>query len=80
MTLARYGHRQRVLLRLLGQQCPKYENRIDFFSLAARVMRQIRVDHLRREAADKRGGWRDSNLACFHRRRRTKKRQHRVTA
>ena len=43
-------------LRLLGQPKPKYENRAHFFSLAARVMRQIRIDHARRHNALKRGG------------------------
>jgi RNA polymerase sigma-70 factor (ECF subfamily) len=43
-------------LRLLGQTAPKYENREHFFALAARVMRQIRIDHARRGASLKRGG------------------------
>ena len=43
-------------LRLLGHAKPKLENRAHFFSLAARVMRQIRIDHARRNAAGKRGG------------------------
>jgi RNA polymerase sigma factor (TIGR02999 family) len=37
-------------LRLLGQAKPKCENREHFVSLAARVMRQIRIDHARRNA------------------------------
>jgi RNA polymerase sigma factor (TIGR02999 family) len=43
-------------LRLLGQTAPKYESRAHFFALAARVMRQIRIDHARRSASVKRGG------------------------
>lgn len=52
-------------IRLLGQPKPKYENRQHFFSLAARVMRQIRIDHARREHAQKRGGEKPTPLAGF---------------
>lgn len=45
-----------LYLRLLGQQKPSYENREHFFSLAARAMRQIRIDHARHSSALKRGG------------------------
>ncbi|MBS1834729.1 MAG: sigma-70 family RNA polymerase sigma factor [Acidobacteria bacterium] len=50
-------------LRILGQPKPKYENRQHFFSLAARVMRQIRIDHARREHAQKRGGEKPTPLS-----------------
>lgn len=52
-------------IRLLGQPKPKYENRQHFFSLAARVMRQIRIDHARREHAQKRGGEKPVPLTGF---------------
>jgi RNA polymerase sigma factor (TIGR02999 family) len=43
-------------VRLLEQNQPDYQNRAQFFGIAARVMRQILVDHARRTAAAKRGG------------------------
>ena len=43
-------------VRLLGQDQPDYNNRAQFYAVAARVMRQVLVDHARRVAATKRGG------------------------
>ena len=42
-------------LRLLGQSQPDWQNRKHFLGVAARVMRQILVDHARRQRAAKRG-------------------------
>jgi len=43
-------------LRLVGSRHPTPENRTHLFSVAARLMREILVDHARRKAAGKRGG------------------------
>lgn len=43
-------------VRLLGQDPPQWQNRAHFFGVAARVMRQILVDHARSSRAAKRGG------------------------
>ena len=43
-------------LRLVDLNRLKLENRTHFFAIAARLMRQILVDHARRAEADKRGG------------------------
>jgi RNA polymerase sigma factor (TIGR02999 family) len=45
-------------LRLVRLDRLTLENRAHFFAIAARVMRQIVVDHARRARADKRGGGR----------------------
>jgi RNA polymerase sigma factor (TIGR02999 family) len=42
-------------LRLVGEQAP-WADRAHFFGVAARVMRQVLVDHARRHRAAKRGG------------------------
>ena len=42
-------------LRLAGQNPPQWQNRAHFFGIAARIMRQILVEHARRRNADKRG-------------------------
>jgi RNA polymerase sigma factor (TIGR02999 family) len=42
-------------LRLVGEQAP-WSDRAHFFGVAARVMRQVLVDHARRHGAAKRGG------------------------
>ena len=42
-------------LRLAGQDPPQWQNRAHFFAIAARVMRQILVDHARGRDAAKRG-------------------------
>jgi RNA polymerase sigma-70 factor (ECF subfamily) len=42
-------------LRLVSAQQIEWQNRAQFFSIAAQVMRHILVDHARRHAAEKRG-------------------------
>jgi len=43
-------------LRLCGSQPPELNDRVHFFGVAARTMRQILVDHARKRVAEKRGG------------------------
>jgi RNA polymerase sigma-70 factor, ECF subfamily len=43
-------------LRLVDQSHPNWQNRSHFYGVAARLMRQILVDHARRKHADKRAG------------------------
>src|SRR5437870_2869381 len=43
-------------LRLVDQRSPNWQNRAHFFGVAARLMRQILVDHARRKHAGKRAG------------------------
>ena len=43
-------------LKLIGQHAGHWQNRVHFFAVAAKLMRQILVDHARRRAAQKRGG------------------------
>jgi RNA polymerase sigma factor (TIGR02999 family) len=43
-------------LRLVDQKPPNWQNRTHFFGVAARLMRQILVDHARRRQAAKRAG------------------------
>jgi len=43
-------------LRLVDQTNPSWQNRSHFFGVAARLMRQILVDHARRRKASKREG------------------------
>ena len=45
-----------VYLRLVDVDCLTLTSRTHFFGVAARLMRQILVDHARRQRADKRGG------------------------
>lgn len=45
-----------VYLRLIEVDRLTFENRAHFFAVAARLMRQILVDHARRRRAEKRGG------------------------
>jgi RNA polymerase sigma factor (TIGR02999 family) len=42
-------------LRLAGQNPPQWQSRAHFFAIAARLMRQILVDHARARSAAKRG-------------------------
>lgn len=42
-------------VRLVGQDQPDYRNRSHFLGIAARVMRQVLVDHARARVAHKRG-------------------------
>ena len=43
-------------LRLINQQNIEWQNRAHFYAIAARLMRQILVDHARKHQAAKRGG------------------------
>jgi len=43
-------------LRLVGNSVPDWESRTHFYGVAARLMRQILVDHAREQHALKRGG------------------------
>jgi RNA polymerase sigma-70 factor, ECF subfamily len=43
-------------LRLVDQKNPDWQNRSHFYGVAARLMRQILVDHARRKQAGKRAG------------------------
>jgi len=43
-------------LRLVDQKSPDWQNRSHFFGVAARLMRQILVDHARQRQANKRAG------------------------
>jgi RNA polymerase sigma factor (TIGR02999 family) len=45
-----------VYFRLMGRRSAMPQNRTHFFAVAARLMRQILVDHARRKRARKRGG------------------------
>ncbi len=45
-----------VYLRLVGLERLRVENRTHFMAFAARLMRQVLVDHARRKRAGKRGG------------------------
>ena len=47
-----------AFLRLIGQTQVHWHRRAHFFGAAARLMRQILVDHARRHVAQKRGGLR----------------------
>jgi RNA polymerase sigma-70 factor, ECF subfamily len=43
-------------LRMVGHDMPQWQSRAHFFGVAARLMRQILVDHARTRQATKRGG------------------------
>jgi RNA polymerase sigma factor (TIGR02999 family) len=45
-----------AFVRLAGQRTPDWKGRTHFYGVAARLMRQILVDHARRRDALKRGG------------------------
>jgi RNA polymerase sigma factor (TIGR02999 family) len=45
-----------AFIRLVNQNNVEWQNRAHFFGIAARLMRQILVDHARRHAALRRGG------------------------
>jgi RNA polymerase sigma factor (TIGR02999 family) len=45
-----------AFVRLVGQDPPDWKSRAHFFGVAARLMRQILVDHARNHKAAKRGG------------------------
>lgn len=43
-------------LKLVGQRSPHWQNRAQFYGVAAQMMRRILVDHARQHQAAKRGG------------------------
>jgi RNA polymerase sigma-70 factor, ECF subfamily len=43
-------------LRLVHQQSPNWQNRAQFFGIAAQLMRRILIDHARHHLREKRGG------------------------
>lgn len=43
-------------LKLIDQKTAKWQNRAQFYGIAAQVMRRILVDHARQKHAEKRGG------------------------
>jgi RNA polymerase sigma-70 factor (ECF subfamily) len=43
-------------MRLAGEEGPAWDNRSHFYAIAARLMRQVLVDHARRHLTGKRGG------------------------
>ncbi|MBI4904924.1 MAG: sigma-70 family RNA polymerase sigma factor [Acidobacteria bacterium] len=43
-------------MRMVAQNQPDYQNRAQFYCIAARVMRQVLVDHARKRRSAKRGG------------------------
>jgi len=62
-------------LRLVDQTSPNWQNRSHFFGVAARLMRQILVDHARRRQAGKRAGSKvkvplEEAVSCQHERSR----------
>ena len=48
-----------AFLRMVNEDQPPWQNRAHFFGVAARLMRQILVDHARRRQSLKRGGSRE---------------------
>jgi RNA polymerase sigma factor (TIGR02999 family) len=52
-------------LRLVNQRQVSWQNRAQFFGLAAKVMRNLLVDHVRQRNAEKRGGG-EYNLSLSH--------------
>ncbi len=64
----RFGHTlqptalvHEAYLKLIGNDQPDYHSRAHFLSVAARLMRQVLIDHARTHNAGKRGG---GQLAC----------------
>ena len=55
-TLQRTALVHEAYLRLVGQNQPTYQDRAHFLGIAARIMRQILVDHARKHKAGKRDG------------------------
>jgi RNA polymerase sigma factor (TIGR02999 family) len=47
-------------MRLVGYTELEWQNRAHFFGVAARIMRQILIDHARKHQSDKRGGGREN--------------------
>lgn len=46
-------------VKLAGQKNQEWQNRSHFFSVAAKAMRHILVDHARSKSRQKRGGWQE---------------------
>lgn len=55
-TLQATGLVHEAYLRLVDQTATSWQNRAQFFGVAACVMRRVLVDHARRHRAEKRGG------------------------
>ncbi|MDQ3546551.1 MAG: sigma-70 family RNA polymerase sigma factor [Verrucomicrobiota bacterium] len=55
-TLQATGLVHEAYLRLVDQTGASWQNRAQFFGVAASVMRRVLVDHARRHRAEKRGG------------------------
>lgn len=53
-------------LRLVDQRSAKWQNRAQFFGVAAQLMRRILVDHARQRQAAKRGGSDQQQLSLSH--------------
>ncbi|MCI0601551.1 sigma-70 family RNA polymerase sigma factor [bacterium] len=51
-----------LYLRLIAQNMPEWEGRAHFFGVAARLMRQILIDHARTRNAERRGGAQQSKI------------------
>jgi len=51
-----------AFVRLVAARHPTYENRLQFFGIASRLMRQVLVDRARAKAAKKRGSAREIAL------------------
>lgn len=56
VTLSATALVHEAYLRLAGQTPPKFENRVHFFGIASRTMRNVLVDLIRQRKAQKRGG------------------------
>jgi RNA polymerase sigma factor (TIGR02999 family) len=56
ITLQSTGLVHEAYLRLFGEGSPRFESRGHFYAIAARLMRQILVDHARRRNAGRRQG------------------------
>src|SRR5437773_11438550 len=50
-------------LKLVDQRNPKWQNRAQFYGVAAQLMRRILVDHARQHQAAKRGGFAQQRLS-----------------
>lgn len=53
-------------LRLIGQKHGRWEGRKHFYGIAARLMRQVLVEHARKHKAEKRGGGRVAVITLQH--------------
>ncbi len=52
-----------AFLKLAGSRHPSYENRVHFYGIASRLMRQVLVDAARARGAEKRSAGQEVNLA-----------------